>query len=292
MSRITLDKIEFYITNVCNLACSHCNRFNDYHFTGWQRWSDYADDYALWSKYIDFKKITILGGEPLLNPTITEWIKGINQLWPDAIVQVLTNGTRLNNVDGLYELMPTGTRNWLGISLHNEYNEEEIFTEVKSFLKGQVTVLEGKNSNSAGADWLYRDENGVQIGIWRQDTFARAALTYTADNKLTLHNSDPYLAHRSCGFATWKNYHLIRGKLYKCGPVALFPEFDQQHPLELSPEDRQLINSYQPLSAQEFETRGAEFLANIDNPLAQCKFCPERYETEKIFAIRKGSKKP
>ena len=38
-----LNYAEFYITNVCNLNCTECNRFNNYHFSGHQRWDDYSD---------------------------------------------------------------------------------------------------------------------------------------------------------------------------------------------------------------------------------------------------------
>lgn len=35
-----LDYMEFYITNVCNLTCTGCNRFNNYKFKGFQRWTE------------------------------------------------------------------------------------------------------------------------------------------------------------------------------------------------------------------------------------------------------------
>ena len=81
LSKRSLDKVEFYITNVCNLNCNHCNRFNNYNFTGWQRWSDYQADYEQWGKYLDIKHKVILGGEPLLNPDIIKWIQGIHKIW-------------------------------------------------------------------------------------------------------------------------------------------------------------------------------------------------------------------
>ena len=52
-SRYVLDKVEFYITNVCNLNCDQCNRFNDYKFAGWQRWSDYEAIHQRWAELVD-----------------------------------------------------------------------------------------------------------------------------------------------------------------------------------------------------------------------------------------------
>jgi organic radical activating enzyme len=288
MSRVKIPKIEFYITNVCNLTCSNCNRYNDFNFKGWQRWSDYADDYAQWAKYVDFEHIVILGGEPLLNPTIIEWIDGINLLWPQAFVQVLTNGVHLNKVNGLYDRL-VKTLNWVGVSLHNENETGDIFAQVEQFLTKPLTVTHGKETNGMGADHLYTDVNGVQVALWNQTEFSQSSLTRNAQGQLTLHDSDPLIAHGDCGFVHWKNYHLIKGKMYKCGPVALLPEFDQQYPLAISDQDRALLNSYRPLTPAELPTRLSEFLAHIDDPLEQCKFCPEQHDYKKIWAIRKGS---
>jgi hypothetical protein len=82
---------------------------------------------------------------------------------------------------------------------------------------------------------------------------------------------------------------MIRGRLYKCGPAALFPEFDQQHRFDMSDADREILNSYRPLSPSEFPERGAEFLDTIDNQLAMCKFCPESLDYKnRLFAVTKN----
>jgi organic radical activating enzyme len=112
-----LDRVEFYITNVCNYSCEQCNRFNNYHFSGQQRWEDYKEVYIEWGKRIDFNYITILGGEPLLNPTINEWINGIAGIWKKPQIEIVTNGSRLNKVPGLYAAM-IGTESQLRPFIH------------------------------------------------------------------------------------------------------------------------------------------------------------------------------
>jgi len=288
--KIKIPKAEFYITNVCNLTCDRCNRFNDYAFKGWQKWSDYEQSYKTWAEKIQIDQIVILGGEPLLNPSICEWITGINSAFQQG-VQVLTNGTRLNKTPGFYEAIKNcsvaGQANWVGISVHNSDNIEWYLNEVKTFLKGDLIWYD---NNAMGADYHVSDENGVNVGIWLQDYFTNAAVHRLSNGRLGLYNNDPVEAHKVCCFAQFKNYHFIRGKLYKCGPVALFPEFDQQFNLDLSDADRELVNSYQALSIDEFDDRGTEFLAKIDNPIPQCKFCPRDRDMvqEKIFAVQKN----
>jgi organic radical activating enzyme len=291
--KIKISKAEFYITNVCNLNCSRCNRFNDHAFKGWQKWSDYEQAYKNWSEKIQIDQVVILGGEPLLNPSICEWIAGINSAFQKG-VQVLTNGTRLNKTPGFYEAIQhcsvPGETNWIGISVHNSNELEWYLNEVKTFLKGE---LHWQDSNNAGADYFVRDQNGVGVGVWLQDHFTNAAVHRLSNGQLGLYNNDPIEAHKVCCFAQFKNYHFIRGELYKCGPVALFPEFDQQFALDLSESDRELINSYHPLSIDEFDDLGVKFLSEIDNPISQCKFCPRNTDIsqEKIIAIQKNQLK-
>jgi organic radical activating enzyme len=295
--RRLVHNVEFYITNVCNLNCFNCNRFNNHEFKGYQKWSDYQSIYEKWAQHIKLQRVTILGGEPLLNPTILDWIDGINRLW-NVSTQILTNGTRLNSVKGLYNRLVNpvnpnklGIKNWIGVSLHNRNDLDRCFDEVKKFLHGDVRYYhhsDPANVNNAmtfGATHAFVDSNDVRIPIWEYDSFYRASVYLNANGKFTLHNSDPELAHKGCGFAMFKCYHFIHGALYKCGPVALFPEFDAQHQLDISDQDRHLINSYKPLQVDEYVERGATFLHKIDQTIPQCKFCPEFMHDEKNTAI-------
>jgi organic radical activating enzyme len=247
--RVFVPNIEFYITNVCNLTCSNCNRFNDHDFKGWQKWSDYQAQYTEWTRHVRLQRVTILGGEPLLNPSLLDWVDGINRLWGKS-VQVLTNGTRLNAVPGLYDRLikftdPTypWVHNWLGVSLHNENDREKCFAEIKKFLRGTVSYYSRDQGvdKTNGANHAFVDSNGMRVCVWEYDEFYNAAVQKNAQGQFTVHNSDPELAHKYCGFAMFKCYHFIRGRLYKCGPVALFPEFDQQYPFDISDSDREFV---------------------------------------------------
>lgn len=294
--RLFLPNVEFYITNVCNLTCTNCNRFNDYNFKGWQRWSDYESLYEQWSKKIRLQRVTVLGGEPLLNPTVLDWVEGINRLW-DKPVNLLTNGTRLNHVPDLYDRVirftaPNMARNWIGVSLHNLNDRERCFDEIRKFLKGDIKYVhrdDPENKNNAhtfGGTHAFLDSNQMRVCVWEYNDFYTSAITRDKFGQLTLHNSDPAQAHKGCGFAMFDCLHFVRGKLYKCGPVALFPEFDQQHPLAISTEDRALINSYRPLTVDTVDTEGYDFIYD-KNPMPQCKFCPEEFTMTTLTAVTK-----
>jgi organic radical activating enzyme len=294
MTKPFFKKIEVYITNVCNLTCNQCNRFNNFDFKGWQRWSDYADQYKRWGELIDLKAITIMGGEPTLNPTLPEWILGLNNAF-GIEVQVLTNGTRLTQCRGLYDAIAharprNGKRNSLAVSLHNLDDLSKLQEDIYKFLPGKVEQNTYRpdlwNSN-----YQYSDQNGVFINVYNQNSFNTAAMQNPSPGKYILFNNDPVEAHNACGFVRWKSYHFIKANLYKCGPVALLPEFDQQIPLDISSEDRAILHSYRPLTVENYDSYHEEFLANLDNPIPHCKFCPANAD-QKVYTIapvHKGS---
>ena len=283
--------VEFYITNVCNLACENCNRFNNYKFSGYQDWKDYEHEYRHWAKYVKLQGITLLGGEPLLNPTINQWIAGINQTWNQG-VEVLTNGTRLNHVPGLYETIAADSRNWIGVSLHNINDLDRCIEEIRKFLRGPTQFWKNDDPENAnnfktfgGAYGFY--DGTVWVRVWVYDSFYDASIRLNSSNRLTVHNSDPVEAHSVCGFVQYKSYHFIKGALYKCGPVALLPDLDKQSPLDISEDDRKLMNSYLPLTADEYIDRNEEFFANLDSVIPQCKFCPSKFTNITIQAVNK-----
>lgn len=297
MTKPVFKKIEFYITNVCNLTCDHCNRFNNFNFKGWQNWKDYEADYQRWGELIDLQACTIMGGEPLLNPTIVDWVKGINQAFGIG-VQILTNGTRFNQTPGLYDAIAGFKRvdengkehvNSIAVSLHNLDELEELKLSIRKFLPGRIYQNRWR-PDLWGTNYQYGNDD-VFINIYFQNEFDTSSIWVDQQGQRHLHNNSAFQAHDACTFVAYKSYHFIRGKLYKCGPAALLPEFDQQYPFDLSEEDREILHGYQPLTVNNFAEYSAEFLANLDNPIAQCKFCPTEKTRHQIFPIRKGSVK-
>jgi organic radical activating enzyme len=285
MTRLLLNKLEFYITNVCNLTCSGCNRYNNYNFKGAQNWNDYSDNLAKWAEKIEVAHSVILGGEPLLNATITQWIPGLRSLWPKWGVQIQSNGTRIDQVPGLYDAIDRIA--WIGVSAHSTDDLDELFRRIRRFLKGSI-IESSDPSHPTGSNYQFCDSNNRKVNVWVHDHFVQSNIIEQPNGRFGLYDSDPAAAHANCTFAKFKNYHWIRGKIYKCGPAALMPEFDQQHKFDISVEDRILLNSYDALSVEEFDQRGEEFFRTIDDVIPQCKFCPEQYTYDPIkFSNRK-----
>lgn len=80
-------KLTWDITNKCNLRCKHCGAIDllnnaKEEYKNWKKVIDYASD------FVDY--ISLLGGEPLLHPDITEIIEYCNQ--KSIEVLIITNG--------------------------------------------------------------------------------------------------------------------------------------------------------------------------------------------------------
>lgn len=292
-------KVEFYITNVCNLTCDNCNRFNNFNFRGHQRWADLADTYRRWGQLVDLKSIVLMGGEPLLNPTVKDWIPGLTDIF-NCDVQILTNGLQLNKVPGLYEtVVPYANQPkrfvHFQVSLHNVNHFDYLREQITQFLQGPIkewgTHL-GRDAPPFHRDYkafyTAQDKNNVQINMHVDNSFFTAAVQQDKNGRYQVHNSDALEAHARCGFVQYKSYHFIDGKLYKCGPVALLPEFDRQIGLDLTEHQRKVMNSYSPFTVDQVEQQGIDIITQIDNPIAQCQFCPVQSHNRTIWPEKKS----
>jgi organic radical activating enzyme len=232
--------VEFYITNVCNLTCRGCNRLNNYNFKGHQRWADHAVAYEAWSHRLDLPRITIIGGEPTLNPDLELWAKNLRRLWPQAVIMIQTNGT--------YQ-RPEHLTFWdkyrvgFGLSLHDPATANE---------------LKAKWRNYAGE---------IEAFVFHQSTVIKHS------NYFTLHTSDPIQAFNSCDMK--HDHTMYQGMLYKCPAMSNLPDFDKQFDLRLDDRQRSLLYAYRPLSADCPEEQLQNFLSTKDQHIPQCEFCPQ-----------------
>jgi len=273
-AKTKLQKLEFYITNVCNLGCASCNRFNNLHFKGHSAWKDYAHTVSLWAEKLEIDHLVIMGGEPLLNPDINNWVVGLSKAF-DKPVQIMSNGSRINKVPGLYEALVEADNSFVGISLHYPELKDTIYQAVRDFFPSRYPVVEkdGEENTVLGGIKSFQDNNNIHVEVWAGSDFSENSLMVKANGRYTLYNNNPKDAFRDCSFQKFKNYHWINGKIYRCGPVGLFPQLDDQFDLDLDVQDKALLRAYQPLCADDSPERHKKFFENIDSMIPQCKFC-------------------
>jgi organic radical activating enzyme len=283
--KLYLEYAEFYITNVCNLTCQGCNRFNSFKFKGWQSWNAWHDTYQMWSQEIDLGRITIMGGEPLLNPEFYQWVEGISAVWPRTHVMIASNGTQLHRHKKLYNLLLENPRIGINVSIHNKMHKKQIIEKVKNFLTAPFEYIADTTKYRESLEII--DDRGIRIKIFYNWWFHQGAIIGDPESGgLRLHDSDPIKAHDICHSKTC--HHFDHGRLYKCGPSALFSAFDRQVGLQLSDADRILIKTAPSIGIEDSMEKKKQFLEHINEPIPQCKFCPEVYAGKQIFAIEKN----
>jgi organic radical activating enzyme len=140
MQKYNISECNFVITNVCNLNCPECNRFNNYNFSGNYYWKDNDETYKKWSKRIDFGKINILGGEPLANKDYKNWAIGLREHWPHSKISIITNGTLIKfNDDKFYNFLKDYNID-IEIVLHNADMSDVGMQKIKALQKGRVSA--------------------------------------------------------------------------------------------------------------------------------------------------------
>jgi uncharacterized Fe-S cluster-containing radical SAM superfamily protein len=287
MTKLFLKYAEFYITNVCNLTCQGCNRFNSFPLKGYQSWEEHKETYTRWSKELSLQSIGIMGGEPFLNPEFNDWVSGLRSLWPTATLIIATNGTQLSKHKDFYQKLLNDRRIELRISLHNKMHKQTMIKIVEDFLQGPFRY-EFKPTKYMESLTI-TDQRGVKIKIMYNWWFHQGAIKTDAETgKYQLHDSDPVKAHDICHSKDC--HHFENGRLYKCGPAALFSTFDKQIGLELTPEQRASIEAVPYIDINHNTEQKQVFIDNILNPIEQCKFCPSEYHGDQIYAQEKKIK--
>jgi len=273
MNKPTLNYAEFYITNVCNLTCPQCNRFNNRKFKGHYEFD--LDKYQDWATALEIETCSILGGEPTLNPNLAQWITGVRKCWPNTNGRLVTNGTRLQATAGLVGAL--AETNWLvSICVHNDLMREHVLNEITQTF-GYCQFTDFMHYNGIINGMRITSQDGIKFEITNGVNFHTSVFE---DGKFQLHNSNAELAHKVCTMQHC--HHFIDAKLYKCGVVYLLPEYFKQAGRPVP----DLYDQYRPLEAADISQSVLNDLRN--NPIPQCQFCPEKLEYTKNHSTFKS----
>ena len=315
MMRHNLEYAEFYINHTCNLNCEGCNRFNNYVFKGHKTWSECEDLYYQWAQRVKIDHISVLGGEPLMNPDLDNWLRGIRSCWPGTKLKLTTNGVKL--MERYHSLVPiiTDTLTRIEISVHN-INWTSVFVDrLLNNKVGMVMINTNYHSKGNTQETVY-EINRYQMlpeSIRRTIDNGSANITVTVDNgeiivdlnvavhfhqsalikengRFTLHRSNPKHAIKTCDMKY--SHHFIDGKLYKCGVTGVLPDFYQQYKkkFDLTNKQKLLVNGYRSIKIddEDFDERIEELKQG--NAIPQCSLCPENYEYRVLTSEVKKSK--
>ncbi|MDE2020464.1 MAG: radical SAM protein [Patescibacteria group bacterium] len=247
---INYHQFDVHLSHACNFTCESCSHYSNYHFSGNLPLETAEAWYQKWALRLRPFRINLLGGEPAINPKLTEHVVLARKYWPAAELYLYTNGFLLHR----HPQFPAAVRN-VGnfiIKLSRHYNSaeyEKTFEQVVSLLK------------------TWQSQYGIKFAV--SESFSKWTMRYIdQDHQLSpFHDNNPKQSWEICNAKYCLQMH--EGKLWKCPILAYLPMVKQK--LGLSKEWDQYL-TYKPLDPDCSESELHEFLARREEPF--CSACP------------------
>ena len=281
---------QFYITNVCNLACEDCCTFNNLRFPGHLSWEHSRERVEQWARLIDIDYLCIIGGEPMANPELPLWVENLRRLWPhtDREFSIVTNGTYLSrwDQDQLKDWLEQGVT--LEVSVHDPEQWPTIMAWCHEFLSDLGVPLRRDVVYHQGVlthEYCLEDGHRL-IALGQHWNFIASAVRRRTSQGLEFYDSDPATAHSQCLASDC--HYFVDGRMHKCLITAVGPMLGQtfqmpEHQRSLLTQDRGI----DPLTAVSL----SRWFATLDQPIPQCRLCPEYVgDRRKIWPL--AQKKP
>lgn len=91
--------VEIPVVEHCNLNCNLCNSHAYLLHESYYDLSQYKKDIDILSKYVHFGVVTFLGGEPLMNKDLLQYVKYAKEKRIGEVYRILTNGILIDQID-------------------------------------------------------------------------------------------------------------------------------------------------------------------------------------------------
>ncbi len=274
------DRIKFetnfsvMVNNLCNMTCSHCTGLAMYDFLGTFKWGDWNKRYKRWSEILDLRYVSICGGEPYLHPELELWFDSLREWWPEAKIEILTNGTRLSKRIELSRKIIRDGNAYLQVSCHdadtfNSMNEDLL--EILEPWKDSLSNVKKEKVPLESWKMIEYYSTGRLIARLQQVTEMAPPYHKYVDNGTVYFEmgGDMVKSHESC---VWKDsYTFQHGILYKCPPVTNYPEAKLQVGFEK--EAREILEQYKGCDPLSDDKSVIEFINNLAVPIRVCELC-------------------
>lgn len=264
---LTIPYAELLVTQVCNLVCSGCSTYSDLNHKGYTTWTEGKNQLLPWTKRVNFDHIGLMGGEPLINPQIRDWIVGIRELLPNTTIRFPVNGTLLHKHLDIVDLLHDVGNVIFKITVHTQDKKIEDAIDYVSN-RFSWTPIHEYNCDR------FVTSNNFKFQVNRPDTFYK---TFNNDYaNAAPYNSDPIAAFEQCHQKECPL--LINGRIYKCSTSGLMDgvlkRFDYPNIEQWEPYLDNTQNGSIGLDSTDDEIK--QFVNNIRQPHATCKQCPDK----------------
>ena len=262
--------LETMITQVCNLACVGCTNYSDLSHKGYVTWKDGKEQLEKWLEIVDIPDFGIMGGEPLINPQVDEWLIGVRDLMPNTQIRFTTNGLLMHKHTDIIKLMHELGNVVFKITVHTPDDEilkstiDDIFN---NFQWTEVTEYGIKR---------WKTSNNLRLQINYPTQFLK---TFKGDyNNMLPFDSTPSESFNDCIQQTCPL--LYNGKIYKCSTAGLLKDTLDFNNIKNELWIKHIDNG---ISTTDDINHIKRFVENFGKPNALCRQCPTKKDTSAIL---------
>ncbi|MGA3128570.1 MAG: radical SAM protein [Candidatus Korobacteraceae bacterium] len=242
-----IKKLEYNLTNHCNLKCAHCDHFSPFFtvlsgdFTNSISPERFGSDLSLLSKYVHSETFWVLGGEPLMEKRSVEFLQRLRNSGITDEIVLVTNGFLLpHQPDALYQSVDK-----LRVS----------FYPPRPLPETTITKIRERC-----------DALGTKMVLDKQPGFIVSVLGQKNPNP-----SQVNLIFQTCDNAwTWHCHVIQDGYLYRCSRAAVLGH--QLHKHGIVDRDFHEDDGLKLVDTPEFADRVRAYL-NRSTPLKSCSYC-------------------
>ncbi len=247
---VNYHQFDVHLAHACNFTCESCSHYSNYHFAGLLSLETAESWYGQWAKRLRPFRINLLGGEPAINPKLSEHVLLARKFWPAAKLYIYTNGFLLHKHPRLPAALREAGNVMIKLSKHYDSAEfNRTFGEVLQLMES------------------WRSEYGTEVDV--SDSYSKWTRRYLdRDGTLSpFHDNNPKQSWEICNARHCMQLH--EGKLWKCPILAYLPMVKKK--LGLTAE-WDFYLTYKPLEPDCSEPELHEFLARREEPY--CAACP------------------
>lgn len=236
---LTQLQFAFSLATHCNLNCKGCAHFSPLSKAEFPDFAEAERDFARLGELFHGKcnSISLMGGEPLLNPQIEDYCRMARKHFPIGDVQIVTNGILLLK-------MPD--------SFYKTCKEAKITIHVTPYPIKLDHKSIRKRCRRYGVPYhFYWDETS-------KEEFFRYVIDETGSQDMVQNFID-------CGNANYCLF-LYKGRMYPCGAGAHFRVFNDYYQAGMELTDQDSVDIY--------KVKGDwELLMELAKPVPMCRYC-------------------
>jgi hypothetical protein len=256
-SIIRFPLLEMHAANAYNLTCESCSHFSNNGHKGLLG-IDEADRWmSAWNARLWPATFRILGGEPTLNPHLSELVWLARERWPKSRIGLTTNGFFVHRHANLGKALGDANARVI-LTLHDRTKEY-------------------KAKALPGFQLLRKWSQQFGFELFVEQSYGRWTRRHIGDGigVLPFEDGEPRRSWEKCPAKNCRQ--IFRGKLWKCSPIAYLQLQKETHP-EIS-EKWDPYLAYQPLEPDCSDDALAKFfLAQEQSICGMCPAKPQRFE--------------